>query len=76
IGGDLVLEDGLTPVTGAGILLLNDTGWPLKAYRTGTDGLWFFDNLSTGTYYVYPEVVNKITYPIKINIITPGSEIE
>lgn len=57
-----------TPAQNVEVLLLNSSNQPLGVVMTDASGHFEFNNMSTGSYIVYPEVVGMITTPANITL--------
>lgn len=64
------------PVPGIDILLLSEQGVAIGHTKTDITGAYTFPNLPFGTYYIYPELINHFTYPVKVVLNIAQSEAE
>jgi PKD repeat protein len=64
------------PLAGIDVLLLSYQGVAIGHTKTNSAGAYSFANLPYGIYFVFPEVINHITYPVMVtlNIAQPQAE--
>ena len=63
------------PATNVEILLFNENNEPLICCHSNDDGEFDFCDLELGSYWVYPEVTGKYTYPLFITLNENNIEI-
>jgi len=56
------------PLGGVDILLLEINQLAIKRTKSRQNGSYSLTNLDAGTYLVYPEVINRVTYPVMIQL--------
>lgn len=61
---------------GIDILLLSEQGVAIAHTKTNASGAYSFANLPFGSYYIYPELINHFTYPVKVVLNNAQSEAE
>ncbi len=76
-GGNSVIEGSIReggfraegdPLGGIDILALEINQLAIKRTKSNTNGTYALTNLNPGTYWVYPEVINRTTYPVMIEL--------
>jgi hypothetical protein len=56
------------PMEGVNILLFDAQGSNVTHTASNASGNYSFSNLAFGGYYIYPEMINRVTYPIYVEI--------
>jgi hypothetical protein len=64
------------PIGGVDILLLEINQLAIKRTKSAQNGTYSLTNLDAGTYWVYPEVINRITYPVMVELTQDSTERE
>jgi hypothetical protein len=64
------------PLEGIDILALEINGLAIKRTKSLQNGSYSLTNLNSGTYLIYPEVINRITYPAMIELAQDSTTTE